>query len=179
MTDAHTGGNSPLADIEPIVDHDSLRTQEDIAFHEDTDVVDAETVDHLEELGNIAAAGITNPDGELLFRRATDTCSWKIPVATVAAEDDYAAALREHVRETIGFDLRLDDIVGVWEFTARTDDGEQTASRTFITFSATPTSGNYDLAEATPEGEAVEQAAWFQSPPDGADLIPGTDQFLG
>lgn len=178
MTETHTEGRSPLADIEPIVDHDALRDHEDIAFHENTDVVDAEIVAQVAELGDLAAAGITNPDGELLFRRATDTCSWKIPVISVAPEDDFAGELRSHVRETIGFTLRLDDIVGVWETDVETEDGEQTASRAFVTFSATPESGNYDLGDATAEGEAVEEADWFSAPPEDADLIPGTDLFL-
>ncbi|WP_336326667.1 hypothetical protein [Halovenus sp. HT40] len=178
MTDTHTEGGTLLADIEPIVDHDSLRDREEIAFHEETDVVDAAVVDQIDELGDLAAAGITNSDGKLLFRRLTDTCSWKIPVATAAPDEDYAAELRDHVEETIGFSLRLDDIVGTWEFTVRTEDDEQTASRAFVAFSAAPVSDSYDLAAATPEDDPVEEAAWFSSPPEDADLIPGTDQFL-
>lgn len=178
MSDTHTEGGTPLADIEPIVDHDSLRNREEIALHEETDVVDAAVVEQIDELGDLAAAGLTNPDGELLFRRLTDTCSWKIPVATVAPDEDYAAELRAHVEATIGFTLRLDDIAGVWEFTVRTEDGEQTASRAFVIFSATPVSGEYDLSAATPADDPVEEAGWFSSPPEDADLIPGTDQFL-
>lgn len=178
MTDAHTEGGSPLADIEPIVDHRSLRNHDDIPFHEDTDIVDADTVEQMSELGDLAAAGITNPAGAVLFRQATETCSWKLPVASVAPGDDYAAELREHVRETIGFRLSLDDIVGVWEFTARTEDGEQTASRAFVTFDTSPASGSYDLADATPKGEPVAAAEWFSSPPEEAALIPGTNRLL-
>ncbi len=178
MTESHTEEQSPLADIEPIVDHETLRDIEDIPFHDNTDTVDADIVAQVAELGDLAAVGITNPDGELLFRRATDTCSWKIPVTTVAPDDDFAGELRAHVRETIGFSLRLDDIVGVWDITVETEDGTQTASRAFVIFSATPESGHYDLADATPEAESVEDAGWFSSPPEGADLIPGTEQFL-
>ncbi len=178
MTDTHTEQRSPPTDLEPIVDHGALRDNADIPFHDNTDVVDADIVAQVAELGDLAGVGITNPDGELLFRRATDSCSWKIPVTTVAPEDDFAGEIRSHVRETIGFTLRLDDIVGVWDISLETEDGEQTASRAFVIFSATPESGTYDLTDATAEGDAVEEAGWFSTPPEDADLIPGTEQFL-
>jgi hypothetical protein len=178
MTETHTEERSPPGAIEPIVDHETLRDREDILYHDNTDTVDSEIVAQVAELGDLAAAGITNPDGELLFRRATDTCSWKVPVATVAPEEDFAGELRTHVRESIGFTLSLDDIVGVWDSTVQTEDGAQTASRAFVTFSATSKSGTYDLADTTAEGEGVEEAGWFSSPPEEADLIPGTEEFL-
>ena len=178
MTDTHTEERSPLAALEPIVDYEPLRDNAEIPYHDNTDTVDSEVVAQMAALGDLAAVGITNPDGELLFRRATETCSWKIPVASVAPEEDFADEIRTHVRETIGFNLSLDDIAGVWDITVESEDGTQRASRAFVTFSAAPESGTYDLADATPDGEPVDEAGWFATPPEDADLIPGTEQLL-
>lgn len=166
-------------DLGPIVDHESLRGSDDIPFHEDREVVDAEDIQKLASLDDLAGAAVTNTAGDLLLRRLTDTCSWKIPVATVGPDEDFAAAVTDHVRETIGFDLELDGIAGVWDIRLRTADGDRTASRAFVTFAASPASGQYDLAGVTPEGEPVAEAGWFDELPAEADRIPGTDQFLG
>jgi hypothetical protein len=178
MSDHTAGTNQSTTALGPIRDHESLRDQDGVPFHEDRDVVDREHVEQLASLADLAGVGVTSSDGELLLRRLTDTCSWKLPVATVGPDEDFVAAVTDHVRETIGFDLELDGIAGVWDIQLRTADGEQTASRAFVTFGASPASGQYDLAAATPEGEAVEAADWFAELPDGADRIPGTDEFL-
>lgn len=91
MTQSHTEEASP--GVISIVDHESLRNNSYIPFHEDHDVVDESVVEQVAELGDLAAVGITNPDGDLLLRRATETCSWRIPVETVDPTDDYAAAI--------------------------------------------------------------------------------------
>jgi hypothetical protein len=178
MTHHNADTDSATTAIGPIVDHESLRERDNVPFHEDRDVVDGELVDKLQSMDDLAGVGITNDGGDLLFRRLTDTCSWKIPVATVDPEEDFAAEITEHVRGTIGFSLELDGIAGVWDIRLRTADGERTASRAFVTFSASPISGRYDLAAATPEGEPVEEAGWFGDLPSEADEIPGTDVFL-
>ncbi|MFC4247307.1 hypothetical protein ACFOZ7_09900 [Natribaculum luteum] len=178
MTSHHPGDESPSTITEPIVDYESLRTRDDVAFHEQTDVVDEEIVDEVAALADLAGVGITNHDGDLLFRRLTDTCSWKIPVAPVDPEADFATAIAEHVRETIGFAVELDGIEGVWDVRVQTADGEKTASRGFVTFSASTVSGSYDLTAATPQGDPVEDAAWFDELPAGADEIPGTELFV-
>lgn len=162
--------------IESIIDPESLRDDEAVPFHEDRDVVDEAVVDDVSSLPDMAGVGIENPDGEVLFRRATDTCSWKIPVVNVGSDEDFAGEITEHVRETIGFDVELEDIAGVWTVDLRTEDGTRTASRAFVTFSAS--SDSYDLDAATPPGDPVEEAGWFDELPDGADEIPGTALFL-
>lgn len=164
--------------VEPIVDHETLRGRDDVAYHDETDVVDAETVEWMADAADLAAVGVTNDDGELLLRRQTDTCSWKVPVATVGTDEDFAAAISTHVRESIGFDLELDAVEGVWDISVRTEDGEQTASRAFVTFSARPISGGYDLDAVTPTGDAVEEAGWFETLPEDASEIPGTGLFV-
>lgn len=178
MTDQHTGERSPPSVTEPLVDLESLRDRDDIPFHEERDIVDEEIVDQVADLADLAGVGITNDEGELLFRRLTGTCSWKIPVAAVRPGEDFATAIREQVRERIGFALELEAVEGVWDVRVETEDGEHTASRAFVTFSASPVSDSYDLAAVTPEGESVEEAGWFEDLPDGADEIPGTALFL-
>lgn len=174
MTQSNTAEESP--GVAPIVDHESLQNNTDIPFHEDHDVVEESVVEQVAELGDLAAVGVTNRDGDLLLRRATETCSWKIPVETVDPADDYAAAIRTRVENCIGFSLELDSVVGVWDIRVETDDGTQTASRAFVTFSAVP--GEYDLETATPTGDPVEEAGWFSELPAEASKIPGTDLFL-
>ena len=169
---------SPPTTSESILDHRSLRDQEGIPFHEHTDTVPQEVVEQMSDLADLAGAGITNPDGELLLRRLTDTCSWKIPVATVGPEEDFATAITEHIEETIGFTVTLDTIEGVWDITVQTEDEENTASRAFVIFSASPVSGSYDLDAAMPGGESVEGADWFGELPDEIDTIPGTNLFV-
>ena len=161
-----------------VTDPESLRDRDDVTVHEQTDTVPAEVVSQMADLGDMSSAAITNPDGQVLFRRETETCSWKLPVVAVTSGDDYAAELQSHVRETIGFDLDLTDVVGLWDITVQTEDESQTATRTFVTFAAEPVSGNYDLDEATPTGDPVEEAGWFDELPEDADVIPGTEQAL-
>ena len=178
MTAHHSEDDAPTTAVEPIIDHESLRDRDDVPFHEQRDVVDEETVGAVASLPDLAGAGITNADGEVLFRRLTDTCSWKIPVETVAPGDDFAAAIAEHVRETIGFAVELDGIEGVWDVRLRTADADRTASRSFVIFSASPATGSDDLEAATPEGDPVADAGWFDDRPEGADEIPGTGRFI-
>ncbi|WP_121743733.1 NUDIX hydrolase [Natronorubrum halophilum] len=178
MTSHHAGDASSPTAIEPIIDHESLRERDDVPFHEETDVVDAEIVEQVAALADLAGVGITNRDGEVLLRRLTDTCSWKIPVAPVGPEEDFATAIAAHISKTIGLAVALDAIEGVWDISVRTDNGTQTASRAFVIFSASAVSGTDDLEAATPEGDAVEAADWFDELPDGADEIPGTGLFI-
>ena len=176
MTANHTE-DAPSTAVEPIIEYEALR-ERDCPLRERTDVVDEDTVAEVASLPDLAGAGITNPDGELLLRRLTDTCSWKIPVETVAPEADFAAAITDHVRETIGFAVELDAVEGVWNFRVRTEDEDRTASRGFVIFDASTASGSYDLEATTPSGDPVEDVGWFDELPDGADEVPGTDRFL-
>jgi hypothetical protein len=170
--------NSQSDSIGPIVDHETLREHDDVPYHDETDVVDTDTVEWMADADDMAAVGVTNGEGDLLLRRLTETCAWKIPVETVDSDDDFAAAITDHVRETIGFDLELDGIAGVWDVTVRTEDGSQSASRAFVTFSATPAAGAYDLDAVSPAGDPVVASDWFGALPENAQTIPGTESFL-
>ena len=165
--------------IGPIVDHEELRGRDDVPYHDETDVADADTVEWMADAADMAAVGVTNDDGDLLLQQLTETCAWKLPVQTVDPGADFAAVITDHVRETIGFDLALDRVAGVWDVTVRTEDGTQSASRAFVTFGATPASGSYDLDAVSPAGESVEAADWFEALPDNSQAIPGTESFLG
>ena len=87
MTDQQT---DTAPGVEPIVDHESLRGR--VPFHKETDVVPAETIESLAAAEDMAVIGVTNDAGEVLLRRLTPTCSWKLPVALVDGGEDYTAA---------------------------------------------------------------------------------------
>lgn len=158
--------------FETITDPDSLRSEEGIEFHDDSDVVPAETVEQLVKADDMAIVGIENDDGKVLFRRLTDTCSWKLPVTTVSDGEDFAAAIRDHVTETIDT-LELDGIEGVWRIAVESKDGEQTASRTFVVFSGTLENEDFSVPK-----DGVTDGGWFDEIPENGSMIPGTDLFI-
>ena len=170
-------GDASVTTLEPITDHETLREYDGVPYHEESDVVDAEIVDFQADAPDLAAVGVTNDDRQVLLRRLTETCSWKLPVASVAPDEDYAAAIRDQIPETIGLTVALETVAGVWDLHVRTEDGEQTASRAFVVFGGTSLDG-YDLDAATPEGDGVEDAGWFDALPEDADRVPGTDLFF-
>ena len=171
----HSDASETLA---PITDADALRNREDVSVHENVDTVPGEVVDQLAEMPDLASVGITNDDGQVLLRRLTETCSWKVPTASVAPDEDFAAAIRVQVLETIGLTVELPSVAGVWDITVQAADGERTASRTFVVFEGTVTDDDYDLDDATPAGDPVVAADWFDALPEGADEVPGTDLFV-
>jgi ADP-ribose pyrophosphatase YjhB (NUDIX family) len=174
-TDAH--GDGPSNPVEPITDTDALRDRDDVPYHEPVDIVPEEVVDRMDDLPDLASVGITNDDGVLL-RRLTETCSWKIPTASVAPEEDFTAAIRDHVSETVGLTVELVSVAGVWDVTVETEGGNHSATRTFVVFEGAVPSGDDDLDAVRPAEEPVEAADWFDELPDGADEIPGTDRFF-
>lgn len=176
---ANAHGDAPPTALAPLTDVDALRDRDDVAFHETVDTVPVEVVDQMADLPDLASVGITNDGGEVLLRRLTETCSWKIPSASVAPDADFVAAIRDQISETIGLTVAIESVVGVWDITVQTEDGERTASRAFVVFEAAVTDGDYDLDDATPAGDPVEEATWFDALPDGAEEVPGTDLFFG
>lgn len=167
MTDHHTDA---VTDVGPITDLESLRGR--VPVHEDTDVAPAEAVESIAEAEDMAIVGVTNDGGEVLLRRLTPTCSWKLPVALVDDGEDYAAAIRDHVAETIG-PVAITDVEAVWQIDVRTEDGTETASRSFVVFSG-------DLATETlePPADGVEETGWFEELPDDGSELPGTELFI-
>lgn len=156
--------------VGPITDPESLRGH--VPIHEDTDVAPAETVEAIDEAEDMAIVGITNDAGEVLLRRLTPTCSWKLPVALVADGDEYAAAIRDHVTETIG-STELHAVEGVWRIDVRTRNGTDTASRSFVVFS-----GSLVEESLRPPADGVVDAGWFEALPEDGGELPGTDLFL-
>jgi len=70
MTPPTDSADSSLA---PITDVESLRDRSDVPFHDDSDDVDAETVDAVAGLDDWAVVGVTDDDGSVLLRRLTPT----------------------------------------------------------------------------------------------------------
>lgn len=159
-------------------DYTSLRNKDGISYEEQTDEVPEDVVDQVEDLADLAGVGITNPGGEVLFRRLTDTCSWKIPVETVADEADFKSSIISHTEETLGVPIEVGEIKGVFDIQLRTKGGEKNASRGFVIFSGSITTENYDLNDIASGSNTVEEAGWFNEIPSDADHVPGTELFL-
>lgn len=160
-----------------VTDPEVLRDREGVPFHEETVVADAETVETVADLDDMAPVGVTNAAGEVLAMRITDTCSWKIPTSSVDPDEAFAAAARDWVAENAGIDVELDGPEAVWHRRFEAEDGERTASRYFVVYGGTPTADDPTVPTADAPDPATE-AGWFDSLPAGATEVPGTDLFL-
>lgn len=167
--------------IGPISDHESLRDREDVPFHEVTEVVDGETVETVAALDDMAPVGVVNEAGEVLVMRVTEDCAWKIPLAAVEPDADYAARARQWVADQAGLEISVDGIAGVWCFTVRDEDGGGEATRNFVVFGATHAPGDPSASDTSSDdfadGSATE-AGWFDQLPADAEAVPGTDLFF-
>lgn len=155
----------------------SVLRERGVPFHVETETAERGAVADLATYDDMAVVGIEDGDGRALLRKATADCAWKLPVETVAANDDYAAAAR-HALAATGVAGTLDAVEGVWGIDLATPDGEATASRRFVVFRAEP-----DRTAAEPlriaSGEAtVFDADWFAALPAAASALPGTDLFI-
>lgn len=163
---------------ESIVDPESLRDDDGVVFEADTDVVDAETFDRVEDLADLAIVGLTNETGEVLLRKLTPDCSWKLPCRAVDPGDDYVAAANQTLVNQVGPEATLDTVIGVWSLEARTEDGTRSTTRNSVVFRATQTLDGPEPSAVAPGGEAVADADWFEQPPEGVPQLPGTDRFF-
>lgn len=159
-------------------DYTSLREKDGISYQEQTDEVPEDVVDQVDDLADLAGVGITNPSREVLFRRLTDTCSWKIPVETVSDEADFKSSIISHTEETLGVPIEVGEIKGVFDIQLRTEGGEKNTSRGFVIFSGSITTENYNLDDIASGSNTVEEAGWFSEIPSDADHVPGTELFL-
>lgn len=166
----------PVRTLEPLTDTDRLRGRDGVPFHREEDTVPEAVVDDVADLPDLGSVGVTNDRGELLLRRLTDTCSWKLPTASVGPDEDFVAVAREHVPETLGIRVDL-TLVGVWEIHLTAAAGDRTATRAFVVFEGLPVDGEYDI-DTGAATEPVEEAGWFAELPEDADELPGTDRFL-
>lgn len=166
----------PIEQLESTADLDAIRGDDAVPHHVETDTVPEEIVEALASLPDLAALGITNGSGGVLLRRLTETCDWKVPVTDIDEGDDIPSAICTHVEETVGIDVELDGLLGVWEIRVQTEDGVHRAARSFIVF--TGTSHLADLEAATVDDAGVEAAAWFDHLPDDAEVVPGTDRLF-
>lgn len=158
-----------------ITDPEALRDQ--LPFHEDTDVVDGETVETVAELDDMAPVGVTNAAGEALVMRVTDTCSWKIPTTSVGPDEEFAAAATEWVGRNTGLDVELDGPKAVWHLRVEAADGDRTAERYFVVYGGHPSAEHPEVPTEDAPDPAAE-AGWFETLPAGASEVPGTDLFI-
>jgi len=178
MTPPTDSADSSLA---PITDVESLRDRSDVPFHDDSDDVDAETVDAVAGLDDWAVVGVTDDDGSVLLRRLTPDCELKLPVSGVGEEDDFVAAARSAVEDVLGLPVELDGVEGVWTFEAHEADGDRSATRRFVVFGATPavdTAGVSLPTDDVPDEDAPVESGWFDEFPEDGEKAPGTDLFF-
>jgi hypothetical protein len=167
--------------VESIRSLQTLRDRDDVPVHDDEDEVDRETLDAVADLDDLAVVGVTTDDGEVLLRRLTADCEWKLPVTDVAADEDYADAARRAVEDVVGIPVDLDAVEAAWHFEARLADGKRTATRTFVVFSASPASEGTGLDDPpldVPAEDAPADVGWFDVLPENAEAAPGTDLFF-
>jgi hypothetical protein len=97
---------------ESLTDPESLRDRDDVAFTEETDVLDRETYETVREQSETddgaALVGVTNDDGEVLLK---DTCTgWLAPGVNVAPDDDWTTAARREAESWLDVAVELDDV---------------------------------------------------------------------
>jgi 8-oxo-dGTP pyrophosphatase MutT (NUDIX family) len=167
--------------IGSITDPESFRNRDDVPFHEDRDVIDGETFEMLNDLGDMAPVGVTNNEGEVLLMKVNEDCTRKIPSASVAPDEDFVQSAQEWVEEQAGLTIAFDALEGVWYFEGQLENEEQTATRYFVVFSASPVadgSGDDELAGDIPEKHNAADVGWFDELPDDAAEVPGTQVFF-
>jgi hypothetical protein len=160
-----------------LTDPEVLRDRDGVPLHEETVVADAETVETVADMDDMAPVGVTNAAGEVLVMRITDTCSWKIPTTSVGSDEAFDAAARDWIAENAGIDVVLDGAEAVWYRRFEAEDGVRTASRYFVVYGGTPTADDPAVPTADAPDPAVE-ADWVTSLPEGATEVPGTELFL-
>lgn len=169
------------APIESIIDHESLRNRDDIPFHEETDLVDGETLELVENLDDMAPVGVTNDEGEVLLMRVDEDCAWKIPSPSVGPSEDYAEVARRWVTEQAHLTIVLDAVEGVWCYAARLENEDHEATRNFVVFSASPVTDGTAMDDSntdTPEENTATAVGWFDELPADAEEPPGTRLFF-
>lgn len=155
----------------PIYDAESLRDRDDVTFHEETDTVDAATVDQIEKMDDMAPVGVRNGDGETLVMQVTETCDWKIPSASVGPNEDFAATARKWVETNAGYAVELTAVEGVWHVEVRSADSDRTAERYFVVFGAST------VGTRSSDGDAV-RTGWVTDLPADVVGVPGTELFF-
>lgn len=164
----------PVDKVTPLSDPETLADRA-VDFGRETNGVPAEVVERVAALDDMAAVAVEH-DGRLLLRRLTETCSWKFPVATVGEDEEYVTALREQVRAAVG-PIELRRVVTVREITVRSETGNQTASRTFLTCSGRLETGTVPEELPVPV-DGVHEVGWFETFPTDGDELPGTAVFF-
>lgn len=163
---------------ESIHDPESLRETDGAPVETDADVVDAEAFEQIVDLPDLAAVGLTNDRGEVLLRKFTPDCSWKLPCQAVEPDEDFVAAAETTLAEEVGPPATLATVTGGWSLEAHTPDRERSTTRHFVVFRATREAAEQSPAAVAPGGEAVADAGWFEQPPTDATQLPGTERFF-
>ncbi|MFB6236123.1 MAG: NUDIX hydrolase [Halopenitus sp.] len=178
MTPAPSSETDPSSVPESIRDPESLRATEGVPVEADADVVDADALEQIADLPDLAAVGLTNDRGEVLLRKFTPDSSWKLPCQAVEPDEDFVAAAETTLAEQVGPDAALATVTCCWSLEAHTADGERSTTRHFVVFRATPTADDPAMSATSPGGEAVADAGWFEQPPADATQLPGTERFF-
>lgn len=165
----------PGSTADAVTDPETLRTNPDVPFHDETQVVDQETVEVVADLDDMAPVGVTRDDGAVLVLRIDEDCSPKIPSPEVGPDEAFGPAAENWVETQAGLPIDLEEVAGVWHVEVRTEDGDASASRYFVVYRASPaTEDGADL----PDGAPAEAASWYHDLPADAERPPGTDLFF-
>ncbi len=171
---ADTPTGVPVSKLVPLTDPETLAGRA-VDFGRETDTVPEAVLEQVAAPEDMAAVAV-ECDGRLLLRRLTETCSWKFPVATVGEDEEYVTALREQVRAAVG-PIELRRVVTVREITVRSETGNRTASRTFLTCSGRLEAGTSPEELPVPV-DGAHEVGWFETFPTAGDELPGTAVFF-
>lgn len=181
MTPNSSRESTESSQISPITDPLSLRERDNIQFQKDTETVDEDTLNMVDRLEDMVVVGVTNAEGEVLMRRWTESCSWKLPIQELKPDEDYTEAAKRAVEEDIGLPIELDNVAGVWHYEASLQNREHVATRSFVVFSASPAKSNKEQTRDALDTSGDDQPAavgWFTELPTEEEQAPGTGIFI-
>lgn len=191
----HAANTTPIDEIRPITNPGTLVDGD----HHTSELVAEKDQAHFEtrdDLAGFAALGITNADGAVLLKSASEGQFWRLPHTPIKPSHDYVERIEHVTKETLGFEIQVRSVVGV----RRVDvvlQNSTAASRAANDSTASELTGleghtvSHDIAfEARLDGvddpSAVLDAPrsgvmveWFDSVPEGAPPgLPGDDIAL-
>lgn len=156
-----------------LLDPESLREREEVAFSRETETLDRESFESLREQSETddgaALVGITNDDEAVLLK---DTCTgWLAPGGNVASDEDWAAVARREAESWTDVAVELDGVERVRRIDHRVEGGEPSdvldGPFYVVFFRASPATD--ETVPVDSDDEDAPDVEWFDEVPEGVD----------